>query len=318
MSGIKDRFLNRQWIFVTLGLIISLVSVFFAYQSFDLARQTSNIENQHYQELVKPHTLKEDISNKINNLDKTIPYNEKWIDSIEASGKDVSNLRDGLTYIQNLLIQSISQFNNDSLDEANNTIEEASRLAYNIRSAPLDIPFPPITITASPTLVSLGIKADDYTLATSMDGQPVKTITASIGFFNSTKKDITIVTTYDIQPKEIFFDKKVEISIVYEASSIPQDFKASDLKLAIWNYEKEDWEILTGSRVNISNDTISASTKHITNLAVLAIVKPPINVNWYLVGGLVFLFILVIVVSLTLFLPERIKKDKPQIIIPNK
>lgn len=314
MSTIKERFLTRYWVFVTIGLIISISSIFFAYKSYDLAKQTNDIENKHYQELIQPHTQKEDIFNKIEALNNTLPGIEKWIDSIEISGKDVSNLRDGFQYIASLVSKCVSEFNNDDLINANDTIVQASELAYDIRSTPLDLPFPQPKVFSSPSYISFNIESDLTTKATTKDGSPIDQITASLDSFQPTDGSI-LLTSYNINPDEIYFDKLVKITIAYDSLRIPEDFELKRLELAAWNYDTGSWKPIHDNSLNFGTYSISFSTKHITKLAVFAIPKKHLNIDWLVVGFFSVVFVLIIIILLALFLPEPRKPEKPKLII---
>ncbi|MBI4802202.1 MAG: right-handed parallel beta-helix repeat-containing protein [Elusimicrobia bacterium] len=81
---------------------------------------------------------------------------------------------------------------------------------------------------------------------------------------------------YEFGPEGLRFNKPVEINLPYDAAEISAD-EENWLKIAYWNPDTKDWEILS-SKVDKVNKTVIAQTTHFSTYQILIVQEKPLEV----------------------------------------
>ncbi len=99
-------------------------------------------------------------------------------------------------------------------------------------------------------------------------------ILGEITFVSTTSKETIvensrILSAYEFEPGDIYFDSDVILTVKYDQDNIPEGSTASDLMLMVMNEDTGAWDRLDNATINTVNHTISGQIDKLSGVALL-------------------------------------------------
>jgi hypothetical protein len=219
--------------------------------------------------VTKPHTELEDANTQLSILITHMDCLDDYIHS-ENVGERAAEGEDVMNRAERFRNGAIAAIQIHDFPRSLRLITAASQLIDGYLPHEADIKPGTVTITVGPFQGWVDIDIAENTTARSEDGVPVNTIIiSSDGAPPDAYKDYASVLAFEISPTGTIFSSPITLNFSYLVSNIPKGVREEDLILGTWDTKTGGWTILA-SHVDLETHTISASTSHLTLLAVLA------------------------------------------------
>lgn len=304
----------RIWI----PLVVACAAIGFSIANYRMYQHSVQLQEQQYQQLIvqyseitKPHTLHEEIDNKLDRLDRNIQQLKQKAHLEEGTAYS-SSLEEIFNEIDNKLLEANMLWNENQYEEANIRIDEAyeyiSQLS-GIRTVKIITSgeTPPVYVvtfngeTIETVEVSLGwllidLVIPEGTVILGRNNEPLRSVEFIVNEEPPLSENLSIIgNAYHFEPDGAKFSQPVIVMWGYEQGDIPQDVNEAELYIGYWESDSERWVPLE-SEVDIRRNIVSAEVTHFSTFAVLwgakAFVWPSWIINlWWGLGilGAIFL-----------------------------
>lgn len=268
------KFLKRvpPW----LSALIAIISII-------VAASALAVGECHYRELTKPQAQLEEINIKRNMLDEKLERIQEMLGSSDNISGVSDDYTDKLNDAKNLREIALSAVLFNQYNDALQAIQEAITSIDKIIPEESYIYFKQneeisITASAAPFEGWVNILIGNETTAMTKEGAPLTEITLSNAWPpTAAESQGNIVYAFEITPDGAIFSEPIRITAYYLPTKIPSRFREDDLVMATWERIAGQWNILSDSRVDLEEHSITISVQHLTLFAVLAMPPPAVH-----------------------------------------